>query len=316
MPRIFVADARPGDVLQQPFLVQSKDLRTQRSGALYLDLELMDRTGVVPAKMWDADRELYEAIAEDDLVMVKARAETYRRKLQLVVTDLRPVQPSEVSLEDFLPSTKQDVASLVRRLRALAAEVAEPHLAALLGAFLDDREFLAAFQRAPGGLTIHHAWLGGLLEHTVAVAELARGVGERYPNLDRDLLLAGAILHDIGKVESFDYSRALRYTDAGGLVGHLPMGAAMVARRAEALGGFPRPLLEQLQHLILSHHGQHEFGSPVLPATAEAIALHYIDNLDAKLGAYELALLGDEDERSRWTSWNRVFGRRLFKPPP
>jgi 3'-5' exoribonuclease len=172
---------------------------------------------------------------------------------------------------------------------------------------------MAGFQTVPGGVSIHHACLGGLLEHTVAMAELALVVGERYPNVDGDLLLAGTILHDVGKVASFECGRGFRYTDAGGLIGHLPLGASMVEERSSQIEGFPRPLLELVLHLVFSHHGQYEFGSPVLPATAEAIALHYIDNLDAKLNAFELALLDDQDEQSSWTRWNRVFDRRLFK---
>jgi 3'-5' exoribonuclease len=263
--------------------------------------------------MWDATAELFEAFEEDDFILVKARGETYRRKLQLVVTDLRRLDPAKVDLEVFLPTTKRDVRELVERLRAIAGEVANPHLKGLLEAFLGDQEFLDGFRRAPGGVAIHHACLGGLLEHTVAVAELALLTADRYANLDRDLLVTGAILHDVGKTESFDYSRAFRYADAGGLVGHLPIGVRMVEERARGLDGFPPELLDQLRHLVLSHHGQYDFGSPILPATAEAIALHYLDNLDAKLNAFETTLLRDADPHSDWTEWSRVFGRRLFK---
>jgi 3'-5' exoribonuclease len=313
MGRTFIADIQPGDSLEQAFLVRETHLRTQRNGAFYIDLELVDRTGAVPAKVWDASQELFESFAADDFVKVVARGETYRRKLQLVVTALERLDPAAVDLEDFLPSTRKDVRAMVARLRVVAAGLRNRHLKALLAAFLDDRAFLARFQRAPAAVEIHHAWLGGLLEHTVAVTELALHLADAYPNLDRDLLLAGAILHDIGKVDSFDYARGIRYTDVGGLVGHLPLGLLAVTDRARQLDGFPQPLLERLQHLILSHHGEYQYGSPNLPATAEAIALHYLDNLDAKLNAFERALLADVDERSRWTDWNRIFERRLFK---
>ena len=316
MPRKYIEDIRPGDSIEQPFLVCEKQLRTQRDGAFYIDLELMDRTGTVSGKFWNASRQLFESFGGDDFVVVKARAETYRQKLQLVVTDLRRLDEARVDLTEFLPQTAQDIATLTARLREVAGSIKNPHLRALLAAFLDDKDFLGRFQRAPAGLSIHHACLGGLLEHTVGVVELALVAAGRYPNLDRGLLVAGAILHDVGKVESFDYARGFRYTDVGGLLGHLPLGASMVEQRAAQVGGFPRPLLDQLLHLIFSHHGHYEFGSPILPATAEAIALHYIDNLDAKLAAFEIALLADWDEQGNWTDWNRVFDRRLFKRRP
>ena len=313
MARKFIEEIRAGDTLQQAFLVQAKQLRTQRNGAFFLDLELMDRTGVVSAKYWDASAELYESFAENDFILVKAHGETYRRKLQLVVTDLKRLDPTSVDLGEFLPTTKKDVDVLASRVREIAESVEEPHLKALLDAFLDDEEFMVGLRRAPGGVSIHHAWLGGLLEHTLAVTELALEVADRYPNVNRDLLVAGAILHDIGKIPGYDFSRGFRYTDAGGLVGHLPLGVSMVEERVRELEGFPAELLDQVRHLILSHHGEHEYGSPVLPATAEAVALHYLDNLDAKLGAFEQALLRDQNPQDSWTEWDRVFGRRLFK---
>ena len=313
MARKFIGDIRPGDSVQQAFLVRDKQLRTQRSGSFYIDLELMDKTGVVSGKFWDASQDLFDAFAADDFVLVKGRAETYRGKLQLVVSDIRRLDPAQADLADFLPQTAKDIPKLVARVREVAGGMANPHLKALLASFLGDAEFLAGFQRAPAGVSIHHACLGGLLEHTVGVLELALLVAAHYPNVNRDLLAAGAILHDVGKVESFDYARGFRYSDAGGLIGHLPLGASMIERRAAAIDGFPRPLLEHLLHLILSHHGEYQYGSPILPATAEAIALHYIDNLDAKLNAFDTALLDDWNPQDNWTEWVRAFDRRLYK---
>jgi len=311
--RTFVEDIKPGEMIEQPFLVQAKQLRTQRNGAFFLDLELADRTGVVPAKCWDATTELFESFAEDDFILVRAQGETYRRRLQLVVLDLKLIDPAEVDPADFLPATKKDVDELAARLSELVEGIENPHLNALLTAFFEDEDFRSQFSQAPAAVSIHHAWLGGLLEHTLAVAELAVALAERYPNLNRDLLVAGAILHDVGKIEQFDYSRSFRYTDAGGLLGHLPIGMRMVEQRAAELEDFPPDLLDQLSHMILSHHGEYQYGSPVLPATAEAMALHYLDNLDAKLVAFDQALLRDQNPQANWTDWNRIFERRLFK---
>jgi len=316
MARKDIADIQPGDSMQQAFLVQSKQLRTQRNGSFFLDLQLVDRTGSVPAKMWDATQVLFGSFAEDDFVLVKARGETYRRKLQLVVTDLRRMEPSDVDVEDFLPKATRDVGEMLERLGEIVGALTYEPLKELLEAFLADEEFVSGFRQAPGGVSVHHAWLGGLLEHTLAVTEMALSVAESYPNLDRDLLVAGAILHDVGKVEEFGYTRAFRYTDIGGLVGHLAIGAMRVGERAATIAGFPPILLQELQHLILSHHGQHEYGSPILPATAEAIVLHHIDNIDAKVVAFDQVLLRDQDEQSTWTEWSRIFDRRLYKRPP
>ncbi|MBM4031008.1 MAG: HD domain-containing protein [Planctomycetes bacterium] len=313
MARKFITDMRPGDTVQQTFLVRDRQLRTQRDGAFYMDMELADRTGVAPSKFWNATRELYDAFAPDDFVLAKARAESYRGKLQLVVTDVRRVEPASVDPEEFLPRTPKSVSDLVARLREIVAGMADMRLQALLSGFLDDADFMRRFQRAPAGVSIHHAYLGGLLEHTVAVADLALKLTEGYPNLNHGLLVAGAILHDIGKIEAFEFERGFRYSDPGGLVGHLNLGASLVERKAATLEGFPRRLLDQLLHLILSHHGQYEFGSPILPATAEAVALHYLDNLDAKLAAFETALLADADEQANWTEWVRAFDRKLYK---
>jgi 3'-5' exoribonuclease len=313
MPRKFIQDIKPGDSIEQAFLVRSKQFRTQRDGAFYLDLELMDRTGAVPGKFWDATRVLADAFAEDDFILVKARSEEYRGKLQLVVTAIKRLDASAVDVADFLPSTRKDVLVLLGRLREVIATAEHPHLKALMEAFLADEEFVRRFRRAPAGVSLHHACLGGLLEHTTAVVELALLVAERYPMVNRDLLVAGALLHDVGKTEELGYERSFRYTDPGGLVGHITMGARMIESRAREVEGFPPALLDPLLHMVLSHHGKHEFGAPVLPATAEAIALHYIDNLDAKLFAFEAAMLEDMDPKSNWTEWNRVFERRLFK---
>ena len=313
MARKFIAEITPGDSLEQPFLVQSKQLRTQRNGSFFLDLELMDKTGTVPAKFWDATLTLNDAFAEGDFIMVKARSETYRKKLQLVLGVLTRMDPTAVDPTDFLPSTTKKVGEMVRRLRAVAREVENPHLMELLKAFLYDEEFVERFKRVPAGVSMHHACLGGLLEHTVGMTELALVVAERYPMLNRDLLVAGTILHDVGKTVELDFERGFRYTDRGGLIGHIAIGAGMVEQRAAAIDGFPESLRDQVRHLVLSHHGAHEFGAPILPATAEAIALHYLDNLDAKLFAFEAAMLADMDPQSNWTQWNRVFERKLFK---
>ena len=313
MARKFIEDIRPGDSLEQAFLVRSKQLRTQRNGAFFLDLELMDRTGVVPAKFWDATLVLNDSFAENDFVTARCRSEIYRKKLQLVVTSTVKLDPSTIDLTEFLPSTRKDVKKLLKRLGKLAAEIDNKPLKKLVQSFLEDEEFMERLRRAPAGVSMHHACLGGLLEHTVGVAELAFEVAERYPMVNRDLLLAGAILHDVGKTEELDCSHGFTYTDAGGLVGHIAIGAMMVARRAQAIEDFPDTVRDQMLHLVLSHHGQHDFGAPVLPATAEAVALHYLDNLDAKLFAFEAAMLGDVDPQSNWTEWNRVFERKLFK---
>ena len=311
MKKRFVEDLSEGELVQEAFLVKQSLLKTSRTGSFYLDVKLADRTGEVDAKFWDATRQLHESFAPDDFIMVRASVETYRDMPQLKLTHLKKLNEKDVDIADFLPASARDEKEMIEELHELVAGVADEKLRVLLDAFFGDEEFLTAFKRCPAAVSLHHAFVGGLLEHTLAVAKMALKVAESYPLLDRDMLLAGALLHDIGKVEELEYKRAFKYSDRGSLLGHLTIGASQVENRAAKIEGFPEERLVQLQHIILSHHGLHEYGSPKLPMTAEAMALHYLDNLDAKMEALREA----SPEDGSWTGRMYMFdNRRMFLP--
>lgn len=313
MDRTMVEDLKSGDELKQLFLLRSKALRTARNNSLYMQLEFADRTGVIPGHMWDAKQELFDTFQPDDFVLVRGRVETYQNKLQAVVQSIEPRPESEADIADFIPTTNKDIGAMFDRLIEIAKMVKDPGLRKLLASFLKDDDIAGKLRRCPAAVSYHHAVIGGLLEHTLAVSELALTVADQYPELDRDTFIAGVVLHDIGKIEEFQYERSFAYTDAGELLGHLYIGARMIEERAADIAEMTPEKVKTLTHLILSHHGEYEYQSPKLPMTAEALAVHHLDNLDAKINAFRAAMLRDRDPESRWTEWNKMFERKLFK---
>jgi 3'-5' exoribonuclease len=307
-----------GDSVEEVYLVGDKQLRANRNGNLYLQLELRDRTGAISARLWNAGEQLFRSFEAGDFLLVKGKVQLFQGALQMILSHLSAVEPEKVHLADFLPHTEHDVSKLLERLRGLLRRLGNPHLRALVECFLMDDEFVRGFCQAPAGVRNHHAYLGGLLEHVVTLLDAAERLLPLYPELDRDLLLAGVFLHDIGKVRELSYGRAFAYTDEGQLIGHLVIGVEMVnekvARVPDLTGEpFPPELLLRLKHMILSHHGSYEFGSPKLPMTPEAIALHHLDNLDAKVHSFTRDIREDRNHTSAWTPFNQALQRRLFK---
>lgn len=316
-----IADFTRGELVEGVYLCAAKDLKTTRTGTLYLQLELVDRSGRIGAKMWDATEGLFQAVEAEEFFHVRGAVDVYQGTKQLVLKDLRPVEADQVNLADYLPTTAEDVDALLAELHSALAPVTNRHLRVLIEAFLGDATFMTEFRTAPAAVRYHHAYLGGLLEHTVGVVRLAVEVIARYAAVDRDLLLTGAFLHDIGKTREMSYARAFDYTDEGNLLGHLIIALSMVERKVrdwETATGeeFPEDLLMVLEHLIISHHGEYEYGSCKLPMTVEAMALHHLDNLDAKLHAIGRDVAADPDPARRWTEFNRMLGRRLYKGLP
>ncbi len=302
------------DELRGTYLLRRVELKKARNGKDYLDLEIGDASGALPAKMWDATPDLYRTLTGVDFVEVTGKIEVFQERKQVKLTVLRPAE-GRIDPRDFLPRSPFDPNERLARLRAIVATMASAPLRRLIASFLDDERFLARFLEAPAAVSNHHAYLGGLLEHIVSLAEACLTTCEAYPALDRDLLIAGAFFHDIGKVEELTVARAFEYSDRGRLIGHIVTGVLWIEERARAIPGFPPDTLDQLKHLVLSHHGELEWGSPVVPLTAEAIALHALDNLDAKLWAYERAVRDSGENGSSFTEWSKVFGRKLYKPP-
>jgi 3'-5' exoribonuclease len=311
--RTFINELKTGDEVRQPFLMRDKSLKSARNGSLYMQMQLADRTGQINGRMWDVERELFESIPQDDFVMVRGQVETYQNQLQFIVKTIEPLPESAVDVADFLPATEGDVEQMFARLIEIAKVVKQPGLRKLLAAFFKDEEVAAKFKRAPAATGNHHAFIGGLLEHTLSTAELALNVADHYPKINRDLLITGVLLHDLGKIEEFHYDKSFSYSDAGNLLGHLYIGARMIEERSKDIPEMTPDLLLDLSHLVLSHHGEYAYQSPKLPMTCEALIVHYIDNLDAKVNAFQAALARDADPDSHWTEWNRMFERRLFK---
>ncbi len=310
-----IGQLEPNQNVDEVYLLKSCEARTARNGSLYLQLTLSDRTGTIDGRMWSASEAMVQALSGARFVRLKGRTETYQNRLQVVAAGIRPVAGDEVSLDEFLPHIRQDVEELWERLSQAARSISDANLSALVMAFLADEKIARDFKRAPAAVSYHQPCLGGLLEHTVNVVELARFVCERYEGLDHDMFLTGAILHDIGKLRELSYDGPFEYTDSGRLLGHVVMGVMMVREKLHDLPDFPAHLHDALCHLILSHHGEYEWGAPKLPMTPEAFALHHLDNLDAKVEASIRAIETARMPDSNWTEWNRMFKRMLYKGP-
>jgi 3'-5' exoribonuclease len=317
MSRRYVHEMADGDTIEEIYLATDKQLRANRNGNLYLQLELRDRTGSVSARLWNAGESLFRSFDSGDFLLVKGKVQLFQGALQMILNHVERVPEQRVDLADFLPHTEQDVSKLYERLRSALMKLSNPHLRALAECFFMDQEFVQAFCRAPAGIRNHHAYLGGLLEHVVTLLDAADRIAPVYPDLDRDQLAIGVFLHDIGKVRELTYDRAFAYTDEGQLIGHLIIGVEMLndkVRHVPDLTGepFPTELLLRLKHMILSHHGSYEFGSPKLPMTPEAVALHHLDNFDAKVHSFTRDIREDRNP-SAWTPFNQSLQRRLFK---
>ena len=316
--RIFVSDLAPGMSLDQIFAVQDKDLRKTKKGDFYISANLGDRTGSVIARMWQANEAVFNGIPSEGLLHVKGRVEEYRGNLQIVIDACKPVSLEGIDVSDFMPTTPYDVDEMYAEILEILRSVKETHLKLLIKRFIEDKRMMAAFKMAPAAVQMHHAYTGGLCEHTLGVMRSASALLPLYPNLNGDLVLMGAFLHDIAKLAELHGGMGIHYSDRGQLVGHLVMACIWIEDKArevaEELGEpFPQKLLNILEHLVLSHHGVYEYGSPKLPAIPEAFFIHYLDNLDAKMWMTTRAIDEDKDEDSHWTTYIRTLETRLYK---
>ena len=303
--------------MDQTFLVEIWNFKQTKNGKYFIQMELRDRTGAIKAIRWDATPELYSSCGVDDFLRIGGRVEEFQQHLQIIVDELAKVIEETVDLSDFLPHTGRNITEMQASLRAIVEEVKSPPLRRLLTDFLEDPEVHSGLARCPAGKSLHHAYIGGLLEHVLSLANAARRLAPNYPQLDGDLLVAGAVLHDIGKLRELSFARTFRYTDVGQLVGHIALGITWVEEKARKIADFPYELLAHVQHIIASHHGLAEHGAVKPPMTPEAMAFHYLDDMDAKLACLDsirkVERLGGESD-SHWSVWNPALGRRLFFP--
>ncbi len=315
MPKTrYAKDIKEGEAVRDLFLVANKALLSSNAGKPYLNILLRDRTGQLEGRVWDRAEEIGKRFDRDDVVEAAGQAIQYQGRIQLKIVDVRKVEGARPDLSDFLPVTRRGIEPLWAELRAMVGAVADPHLRRLLErVFPDppDTPMARGFRQAPGGKSMHHDYIGGLLEHTVSVAGICRFLAGHYDGVDGDLLVAGALLHDIGKVMELSYEGSFEYTDAGRLLGHIYLGAEWIADACAAVDGFPPEKALLVKHMILSHHGELEYGSPKRPKTLEAVLLHFVENMDAKANAF-LDAMGELREGARWTDYQRMFERYLF----
>lgn len=311
--KVFISGLQEGQQVRDLFLVARKNLAETKAGKPYLALTLMDRTGEIEARVWENALQLDAAAAVGEVIVVQAVAKSYQNRLQLGVSHLQRAGGGQVVLADFMPASSRPIREMQQELTALLGTIADKGLRQLLGSLFSG-ELLEQFSTAPAAKKMHHAYIGGLLEHTLSVTGMAEKAAEHYPGLDRDMLVAGALVHDIAKTREFSYSSLpFEYTDCGRLVGHLVLGAEMVRSAAADINDLSGERVDQLVHLVLSHHGRHEFGAPVLPMTPEAILLHHLDDMDAKMNYIDQ--LREKQDEPGWSDYQRPLERFLYLRP-
>jgi 3'-5' exoribonuclease len=314
MKSLYAADIRENQLVDAFFLVASKNQGVTKGGSSYLTLKLLDRSGEIEARVWERADDLARGFDRNDFVRVRGQATLYQGKVQIRVQDVTRVDESKVAAEDFLPKSANDPETMLAELQTILRAVKNPHLLALAETCFADEELMNLLKQAPGAKTIHHPYLCGLLEHTLSLLKLILKVVENYRSVDVDLLLIGGFLHDIGKVYEFSFDRAFDYTDAGQLLGHLVMEVELVSKKIDMIPDFPPELALLVKHMLVSHHGAYEFGSPKLPQTLEAVILHSLDDLDGKIQAIQT--MPEKEPGSKWTAFHRAYGRSFYRKPP
>ncbi len=318
MAHRYIAQLQDQESVNGVYLVRSRHLRTNRHGEPYLHVELADRTGTISALLWNAKPEQFQRLSEGGYARVRGKVQLYQGALQIIAQQITPAGTHEANPQDYFRHSPQSLDALAQKLAQHLRGLQDPHLKALAECFLMDEQLMQQLIQAPAGTKHHHAYPGGLLEHMVQMIEVARAVARCYPELNEDQLVLGAFLHDLGKVRELEYQGAWGYSDEGQLLGHIIIGIEMLEqkiRQAESLTGepFPRELALRLKHLVASHHGQQEHGSPVVPMTLEAIALTYLDNLDAKLHTFQQMITESQGATGSWTYYHAALGRRVFR---
>jgi 3'-5' exoribonuclease len=309
----YIIELEPNKIITTSYLVHAKEIRQKKSGELYLSLLLGDRTGELDAKMWDNVAEVVDAFDRDDFVKVKGLLQVFHNRPQLTIHKVRRMDDSEVDYADYFLSSRRDPDQMWAELQGIVAGVRNPHLKALLDAMLADEDVARRYRRAPAAKQIHHAFLGGLIEHVLSLCALARMAAAHYPIVDLDLLITGVVLHDIGKIYELNYERGFSYSNEGQLIGHISIAMRMIGDKLRGLPDFPPRLRTLVEHMVLSHHGHLEFGSPKLPQFAEALLLHCLDDLDSKMECVRAMVENDRQVEGCFTSFNNALERTILK---
>ncbi|AQT69564.1 3'-5' exoribonuclease YhaM [Anaerohalosphaera lusitana] len=316
MPHLFIKELKPGQMIEDVYMVTQPILRNTSRGDLYIAMYLSDKTGKVNCRMWQATQEIYESLPKEGFVRIRGKSELYQNAIQLIVNQVEVIDPDEVSLADYMPRTDKNVSEMFNEVNSILGEIKNSQIRALLSAFLSDKKLMKEFCTAPAATRMHHDYLGGLLEHTFTMLKVAKSILPLYPKVQADLVLAGIFLHDIAKTWELSYKMGFSYTDEGQLVGHIVHCVVMIDKKADELAAngteIDRDIISNIQHMILAHHGQYDFGSPKLPATAEAFMLSRIDDLDAKMNQV-VTEIENEPGDSDWTMWKNPLQTRLYR---
>ena len=312
MKTLFAKDLKPGSEVSEFFVLRKKEIKEKSDGEKFLKLELGDKTGRIEGVVWDSPEQIYDQAQTGEIVRIKGWVTTYKEIPQLKVEKLRKAKEKEIDLSDFLPSSEKDLDSLYQEFKGVVSTIQNRHLRKLLELLIDDSTLMEKLKKTPGGKLWHHAYVGGLLEHTLKVVQICEKAASMYELVNRDLLITGALVHDIGKISAYSAKGFFDYTDEGRLVGHIVSGDELIDKKIQAIEGFPSDLAIQLKHLILSHQGQLEFASPVVPKTIEAIILHYADELDAKADAFSHIIKTQKSKGKRWSDWVHLINRYIY----
>lgn len=310
---VFVKQIKAGDQVNESFLVTEKNMTFSQKGAPYLSLRLRDKTGEIEGRIWDRVAELDPVFKKGDVIHIQSRAASFKNSLQLSIVGVKKIERQHIDPADYSPISRSDIQEMFSELTRFIGRVENPHLKGLLLAFFEDEQTASRFQQAPAAKSFHHVCIGGLLEHTLSVVRILDKIADHYREIDRDILITGGILHDIGKIEELSYDCVIDYSDEGRLIGHIVIGLEMLDRRISAMENFPGQLAMKLRHIILSHHGEMEFGSPKRPKIVEALIIHYVDNMDAKVNAFQTHIEAFDNQDSQWTPFHRFFERFIYK---
>ena len=316
MAHKFINKIEPGETIDDIYMVKDPILRSTTRGDLYIAMYLCDKSGQLNGRMWQATEIVYKSIPKPGFVHIKGRSELYQNNLQIVVNNITPMDSEKVNIDDFLARTKKDVAKMFSDVTEIISQIKNPQLKAIVNSFLSDEQLMEEFRQGPGGMKLHHSYIGGLLEHVHNMLCVANAILPMYPNLQSDLVLAGIFLHDIGKTKELLYDMSFAYTDQGQLLGHIVQSIIMVNQKVDLLRAngtkLDQSVVDTLTHIIASHHGEYEFGSPKLPAIPEAFMVYYIDDLDAKINMAEAAI-EEENGDENWSAWKNALQTRLYR---
>ena len=314
MEKLFITDLNDKQVVESTFLAKNKTLLTDKKGNKYISLYLSDKTGSMDAKIWDNIERLNNSFESGDIVEVKGQIQLYQNKKQMIIHKLNVVEGEEFEFEDYIGTVERAPEEIYQELLQIVKKIQSPHIQQLVLSTLNDPQVKEKLLTSPAAKSIHHAKVGGLVEHILSICKLMEFVGSHYKHLNLDLLIFGAVFHDLGKIWELEWTkRGIQYTDKGQLIGHLAMSSELVEKKASQIMGFPEDLKMVCKHIILSHHGKLEYGSPKVPMLLEAYVVWMIDDLDSKVDSITNFMKQDVSGEGDWSSYNQLYSRHFFK---